>query len=430
MRGVASWLLAPFRMARRHPLLSIALLAVAIAATAAGVHLWALHEFQEAQRALDDGDLAGASRHVSFCMTVWPRSSATHFLAARVCRVAGYYAEAEAQLDECRALEGSTPKTQLEMLLVRAQRGEADQVGEGLLYAADNDPAAEQEILEALARGHMNQMRLLPALGLLNRCLTHHPDDVRALDWRGWVLERLDQQDRAILDYKHALELSPGRVDVRLRLAEIYLDRNDPVQAEPHLLILAKSVPNRPDILLATARCSYLQGRIGEARDLLDRVLAVQPDMPGALIYRGKIEFEGSTPRPEAAERYFRLALKNDPHDAAVHRALFDSLRAQPGREAEAEQELQKTKELTAAALRMQALLKGESDRPSEDVESAYELGKLNMELGQDDLAAYWLRTAEKRDANHKPTHALLADLLEKKGFKDEADRERALAAQ
>jgi len=55
-------------------------------------------------------------------------------------------------------------------------------------------------------------------------------------------------------------------------------------------------------------------------------------------------------------------------------------------------------------------------------------LGKINDEMGQEDLALYWLRTAKKRDANHKPTHALLADILEKGGHKEEAAQERLLA--
>ena len=84
--------------------------------------------------------------------------------------------------------------------------------------------------------------------------------------------------------------------------------------------------------------------------------------------------------------------------------------------------------ELAALAQRMQALLTGEVERSSQEAGPAYELGKLNHELDQDDLAVYWLRTAEKRDPSHKPTHALLADLLEKKGDKEEANRERALA--
>ena len=59
----------------------------------------------------------------------------------------------------------------------------------------------------------------------------------------------------------------------------------------------------------------------------------------------------------------------------------------------------------------------------------AYELGKLNLELGNDDVALYWLnKVALVRDPNHKPTHALLADYYEKKGDKKEAEMQRALA--
>jgi Tfp pilus assembly protein PilF len=99
------------------------------------------------------------------------------------------------------------------------------------------------------------------------------------------------------------------------------------------------------------------------------------------------------------------------------------------GREKEDADVLRKHAEVQAKALRIQALLAGEAERPSQKADAAYELGKMNEELGQADLAIYWLRTAEKRDASHKPTHALLAEIFEKSGQKEEAAQERRLAA-
>ena len=302
--------------------------------------------YKEAGRALDEDRLSDASGQIGFCLAVWPWSTDAHFLAARIDRLSAAFPEAEQQLDECRRLQGQTARTQLEVLLLRAERGEVDKVGDDLLYAAGRDKADEREILEALARGDMRTMRYIPAQALLDDCLNRYPDDVHALDWRGWVLERLGQPEKAAEDYKRALELAPGRVEVRMRLAELYLDHSDPVQAEPHLLKLAKSDPNRPDVLLGMARCRFLQGRMDEARALLDRVLAAKPEEPTALLYRGKLEMQTDPPRPEAAEAYFRRALKIEPNDVETHEALYDSLRAQPGRVPEAEAELKRYNEL------------------------------------------------------------------------------------
>jgi tetratricopeptide (TPR) repeat protein len=429
-RSVLRLLFWPFRLMRRRPILSGAVLLVLVAALALiGTHLWALHEFHEAEVALNDERGADAYKHLTFCLTVWPWSDDVHFLAARIARNSGAYPEAEAQLAECRKLQhGSSARTQLEILLLRAQRGDVEKVGDGLMYQAQHDKTHEREILETLARGHMKLMRFVPALGLLDRCLAEYPDDVRALDWRGWILERLQRPEAAAKDYERALELSPGRTEVRIRLASLYLGHSDPESAEPLLKVLEKTHPERLDVQLVLAQTRFFQGQTEEARVLFDRVLAVDPKSAVALLYRGKIELQAEPPQPQEAEKYFRRLLQEDANSVEGLYNLHDSLRNQPGREKEDAEVLRKHEEAKAKGLRIQALLAGEAERPSQKADAAYELGKLNEELGQADLAIYWLRTAESRDASHKPTHALLAKIFEKSGREDEAAQERRLA--
>jgi tetratricopeptide (TPR) repeat protein len=423
-------LLWPFRLLGQRPITCVAvLLLIAAVVVPVGVHIRALREFQEAEKALDEDRSVDAHRHLSFCLTVWPWSAETHFLAARIDRNAGAYPDAEAQLAECRRLQhGPTGQTQLEMLLLRAQRGEVDKVEDGLMYAAAHDKTHEREILETLARAHMKLMRFSRALSFLDLCLEQYPDDVRALDWHGWIMERLQRQETAVKDYKRALDLSPGRTEVRIRLAALYLSHNDPELAEPHLELLEKTHPERKEVQLALAQTRFLQGRTEEARLLLDRVLAASPDSPLALLYRGKLELQAEPPRPEEAEKYFQHVLKEDPNSTEALYCLHECLRNQPGREKEDAAVLRKQDEVLAKTYRIQALLAGGAEQPSQKADAAYELGKMNEEMGQADLAIYWLRTAEKRDKTHKPTHALLAKLLEKNGYEDEAAQERRLA--
>ncbi len=420
----------PFEWVRRRPVASVLVLLLALGVlTVAGAEVWAMHAYEEAGRDMAEDRLDEASGQIGFCLAVWPWSADAHFRAAQIDRLRAAFPEAEKQLDECRRLQGQTARMQLEVLLLRAERGEVDKVGDDLLYAARQDKADERGILEALARGDMRQMRYLPARVLLDECLDHYPDDVHALDWRGWVEERLGQQEKAAEDYKRALELSPDRFEVRIRLAELYLDHSDPVQAEPHLLKLAKIQPKRPDVLVDLARCRFLQGRFDEARGLLDRALAAEPEGPTALLYRGKLEMQTEPPKPEAAEAYYRRALKTDPNNVEVHHALYDSLRVQPGRSAEADTELKRYNELADINRRIERLMTNEVEQASTNPAPAYELGKLNLELGNDDAGLYWLtKVALARDPNHKPTHALLADYFEKKGDKQAAEIQRALA--
>ena len=430
VQSAARLLFWSFRLLRRRPVAfaAVVLLTTAVVAPV-GVHLWALHEFKEAEKALDDDRMQDAYNHLSFCLTVWPWSADTHFLAARIARYSGAYPEEEAQLAECRRLEhGSTARTQLEMLLLRAQRGEVEKVEEGLQYAAEKDKANEREILETLARGHMKLMRFQPAVNYLDRCLAKYPDDVRALDWHGWLMEQIQHQDEAAKDYERALALSPGRTEVRIRLAALYLSHSDPAAAEPHLEILEKTHPERVEVQLALAQTRFLQGRDEEAKDLLDRVLIVQPDSAPALLYRGKLALQANPPQPQEAEKYFRKGVKEDPNSGEALNGLYDALRAQD-RQKEAAVVLQKRDEVLAKNLRMQALLSGEAEHSSQKADAAYELGKITEEMGQGDLAIYWLRTAEKRNPNHKPTHALLAKIFQQNGLEEEAAQERRLAA-
>jgi len=419
-------LAAPFRLVRRRPIASLLAALLVVSAAVVAVHGYALYQYQQAEKALDEDRLPDAVSHMSFCLTVWPYSASTHLLAARIARSAGFYSQAESQLNECRRLGGATEETQLEMMLLRAQRGEADQVDASLLYAAEHDPAHKRQILEALARGNINLMRFLPALVVLDRCLKDYPDDVRALDWQGWVLERLGQRESAANDYERALSLSPGRAEVRLRLARLYLEQNDPIQAEALLQKLGQDQQGQPDVQLALAQCRFLQGKEKEAEALLERVLAVAPDEPTALLYRGKLELQAG--RPAEAESYFRRSLKAEPFNSEALNCLYDSLRSQPGREAEADAAQQDYHRLLAKGQRIHQLLNGEVDKASTDPQPAYELGQLNLEIGREDMALYWLNTALNRDPRHKPTHALLADYLEKKGDKEAAAEHRRAA--
>ena len=244
-RPVLRFLFWPCRLLMRRPITCLAVILLIIAVVApAGTHLWALHEYPETERLLEDDRLPEAAQHLSFCLAVWPWSADAHFLAVRVARNSGAYAEAEAQLAECRKLEhGPSARAQLETYLLRAQRGDVENVEVGLMYQAEQDKPHEREILETLARGNMKLMRFPLAVGYLNRCLAEYPDDVRALDWRGWIMEKMQREESAVKDYERALELAPGRIEVRIRLATLYLGHSDPVLAQPHLEYLEKTHP-------------------------------------------------------------------------------------------------------------------------------------------------------------------------------------------
>jgi tetratricopeptide (TPR) repeat protein len=390
---------------------------VAVAAVSAGlgVHLWAWGQLRAARAALERDRPAEARRHVERCLRVWSHSAAAHFVAARVSRLEGDYEGAEARLRACERLERrATEATQLEWVLLRAQRGEVDAVAGGLWLCVREGHPETAMILQTLARAYLRELRFHLARVCLDEWLRRRPDAVLALDWRGWVLERLHQDERARADYRRALELEPGRDEVRVRLVEVLLRGLNPLEALPHVERLHGRLPGRPRVLLLLARCRMLQGRHAEARPLLGRVLEAEPDNAEALYERGRLAL--SSNRPGRAEAYLRRAVGLAPHDPVVLYALQRSLRRQGGRSAEADRYLARFEKARAERRRLDELLTRQGSRLAHDPDLACEAGTLLLELGQEGPALRMFFTALNADPNHRRAHRTLARYHERRG--------------
>jgi tetratricopeptide (TPR) repeat protein len=413
---------------RSHPKLSL-VIALLLLATGliAGIPLWALYHYRAAEQALEEGHLPRAREHIESYLAVWPRNPDANLLAARVERLAGNFPEAEGYLSRCKDLNhGATRATQLEWLLLRAQRGEVDQVARGLWRLVEDRGADSTIILETLARVYIRELRFPQALDCLHRWLDIEPNAVLALDWRGWVQERLEHFHEARKDYERALELAPERLEVRVRLTELLLTANDVRAARPHLRRLRQSDPDRPDVLIALARCRFLQGKFPEARTLLDRVLADQPENVNALICRGKLDLRAN--RPAQAEAWLRRALRHNPLDIEVQNALYDSLRRQPNRAREAAAQERRCKEVKARTERLGMLLRGGAEKHAGNPAAFAEVGAILLDMGQDSLAIYWLSRALKLDSHHRRTHEVLARYYDKLKQPAKAAQHRGLA--
>jgi len=158
---------------------------------------------------------------------------------------------------------------------------------------------------------------------------------LRALDWRSWVWEKLDNKEGLIEDCNRALKLCPQLWKIRLRLAwALLMDNNLPAATE-HTRILQQTNPDFPEVRLLVARWQMLKGQTTESRQTLDALLVDHPDYPTALLYRGKMAED-----PIEQEKYFRRALKSDPYlsEAMWHlaRCLEKQQRSQEAQEFQA----------------------------------------------------------------------------------------------
>jgi tetratricopeptide (TPR) repeat protein len=369
---------------------------------------WAAWQEHRARTALAEERFDEAQDHIRRALWLRPERVSTNLLAARIARLRGASAEAEQYLDRCGRRNELTEQVQLEWLFLRCQRGEVDELAPGLLALVDRGHAESVAILEALAGVYMRQARYLEALRCLDRWVEHDPNSVRARDWRGWVSNQLDHRGQAISDYERALELQPGRSEVRLRLAQILVDSSRQAEAVPHLERLRQEQPDNPEVLVALARCRLVQSRPDEARTLLDSVLATHPDDFDALLQRGKMDLQDR--KFADAERWLRKALKRTPQNAEARYSLYLSLQGQPGRQAEAREELARSRQDRQTRDRLTRLLRTELSARPNDPDLAAEAGKLLLQLGEDERGLFWLHRALALDPRHAASHrALLA---------------------
>jgi tetratricopeptide (TPR) repeat protein len=419
---------AVFAALCRRPVAALAVAVGVFLAAAAAVHLWALYQFRAAERALREDRLDDAGRHIRQCLTVWSRGAATQLLAARVERAGDHFTQAEEHLQEATRLQGGPSEaTQLEWVLARAQYGEVDAVGSGLMGCVERGHAESGRMLEALARGFMRQMRWVEANACLNRWIALEPDAARAWHLRGFVQEHLDHAGEAWADYHKAVELAPWRWETRLRLGEMALLVSDPVEAEKQLGPLAQSHADRPSVMVAWAHCLTLRGKLDEARTVLDPLLAAHPDEVAALVERGRLECAAG--RPADGEAFLRRALALRPFEIAVLNPLVLCLKELPGHQAEAAELLARRKQAEADRDKLQRLLQAPPGSSSSKPARAAEVGRLLLQLGEDEAALDWLQQAVGMDPGHRPAHESLARYYEAHHDAEKAALHRRLAA-
>ena len=215
---------------------------------------------------------------------------------------------------------------QLEWVLLRAQRGgELEEVESGLWNCVKQDHPDTLLILQALARSYIRHMRYNKALQALQEWLKRKPDSAQALDWRGWVWERLGNNEAAKMDYQRAVELDSNRIEARLRLADLLIQHSETEAVKPHMDWLQHNPPDRPEVPLLLVRYRLLQGEIDTARSLLEEVVATHPDDVEAQFYEAKLELLAN--RPAQAEPWLRKVLGQNPFHLEALTALQNCLR-------------------------------------------------------------------------------------------------------
>ena len=263
----------------------------------------------------------------------------------------------------------------------------------------------------------MRNLRYGPAWDCLSRWIEISPDTAEPYYWRGWVLERVNDHNGAIKDYRRAVDLDAGFLSARLRLAEMLLEMSNVPEAVGHLERLSRQAPDRPDIMARLGQCRFAQGDPEEARRLLEFAVKDMPNDSGVLVTLAKLELQKEN--PQKGEEYVRRALKVDPTNTEAEFVLAGALQAQE-RWTEANAALEQHRKNQALVKRVGQILNDEAQHPTRDPASLCELGEVFLHTNEQ-IGLYWLHRALQRDPSHEPTHRILAEFYDSKGNREKA---------
>lgn len=179
--------------------------------------------------------------------------------------------------------------------------------------------------------------RYAEALATIDTILT---DNERMTDmWtlKSTVLQRLGRLSDAIEAAKQAYRLSPNAAHLAIAIADLYLEANDPAQAEAHAELARKGEPARAHEVLA--RVWMMRGDLAKAEQEAQASLAEKSDRVPTLLTLARIEKERNA--LEKALTYLDQASASVEKKQQVNKLHFmrGDVLARLGRDAEAEKE-------------------------------------------------------------------------------------------
>jgi Flp pilus assembly protein TadD len=386
-------------------------------------------QWAAAEQALGRRDYAAAYALLQDCLTRRRDDPSLLLLTGRTARRAGLFDQAAKHLNAYRRLKGEDPSFTLEWSLLRLQRGDAAVVSSLKAQARPGRPEALL-IWEVLSQYYLDHYRLFEARDCLDRYLEQRPDDVAALLGRGFIWERLFHYAEAVRDYRRAVQVEPDNERAHLRLAETLAVTGPPEEAAEQFEWLRRRHPQDLSPRLGLARCWRQMGRTGEARQLLDALVAElegptpAPGAAGVFTERGRLALEVG--ELEQAAHWLRRAVALAPTD---REALYNFVQClqQSGQDAEAREYQARFQRADADLKRLGQLTKAVLRQPH-DPALRCEVAALFLRNGQEQEGVRWLHLALSEAPDYGPAHQALADYYQQAGKLELAAHHRELA--
>ncbi len=381
-----------------------------------------------ARRAVQRYHNLTAEYHLRRCLALRPDQPRALLLAARVARRIGSFDGAEEALEKYQDLSGANEELVLERVLLRAARGEVDEVSAFCQVRVEADHPSAPLVREAVVAGLMQVFRLHDAEKILKEWLARaYPDNTQALFLDGRLCEQRLLLPDALNRYRRVIDLDPEHDEARLRMLSLLVQQSDGQEGLPHAEYLRRRFPDNTQVSLRLAQCLCLLGRQPEAREILDGLLERQPHYAAALAERGKLALQQ---RDNAlAETLLREAVNRDPSALDARHMLVQAL-IRGGQPELASAEQDRLVSLEKDVLRIQTIVTEQMERRPHDADLCREVGVISLRAGAANQGLRWLYKALQIDPRHVPTHRALADWYRRTGNSALGARHQRLAGE
>ena len=211
-------------------------------------------------------------------------------------------ADASAQLSSSVAMA--------HLLMKRPEK--AREVVEAALKAAPKSDAVRL----TMAHVQVAEAKPVEAMSTIAALLTDFPNLEDAWAFKGVLLQRRSEPDKALEAYARALQLNPLQLEALYSTVMIHLTRNDLKAARKAHGALAKSWPRNPNTLYLDARLNHLDGKFTLARTQFATLLNLAPENVPTLIAAGLNEL--SLDAPIQAEAHLARAVSLSPTESSA----------------------------------------------------------------------------------------------------------------
>ncbi len=399
--------------------------ALGVSAWLAGDELLFRNRMQRGKAAFALDRCAEAFNHFSDCLNQRPDDRNVMLWVARCFRRNDDFDLAEVVLDRCAESPALAEAVAFERLLLRANRGDLDEVLSECEKLLEANHADSLLIREAIIKGAVSVYRPDVARSHLAPWLKQHPDHPQAIFLDvliGHLGAPLPMQAAKL---RRVVELDPQRGDARQMLAELLLDLGLAREALPHLEKLRKDRPNDALIPTRLADCFDLLGKQDQAVALIDHVLSKHPGFPLAQMTRGKLALRGGD--LSTAESLLRTACRKLPGNVAAHHQWVQCLRQQ-GKDEEAKAADLHIQAIRDDNARLRAIITKELPASPRDARLQAEMGVLFLRLGSTDDGLRWLHRAVRLDPRQREANQALAVYHERAGLVEQARKHRQAA--